>query len=260
MRQKQVVLPGGWGMLLCRWAKMRSELFCGCAPPAVATYLGSVGLAREVLFVDLAAGLAPGGIGVWAAAVGRARAGRGPDEPPPSKASDTSMAPFTSPKAAPGIGVRSNLDRFGIRAVLCLVQQAGQVEVSRSTQRRQHEGIDCILQHGVIPFGRSLRELSDRDRSRGRRTRHLGRPGRKPRAAGRGRLRGQRFGSGRSGCRRRRNPRHGEGRGTGRALDLAPGPLFITRDVLPALGAGEFDFSHRHSLPGRSPTVKVLSR
>lgn len=105
-------------MLLCRWAKMRSELFCGCAPPAVATYLGSVGLAREVLFVDLAAGLAPGGIGVWAAAVGRARAGRGPDEPPPSKASDTSMAPFASPKGPPPPALGLGATWIGLEFVL----------------------------------------------------------------------------------------------------------------------------------------------
>jgi hypothetical protein len=69
--------------------------------------LGILDLAREVLFVDFAAGLAPGGVGFWGATAGRARAGRGADEPPPSRVSDTSMAPFTSPKgpAPPALGL-----------------------------------------------------------------------------------------------------------------------------------------------------------
>ena len=55
-------------------------------------------LAREVLLVDLAAGLAAGAVGVWAATGCRAAAERGCDEEPPSRVSDTSMAPFTSPR------------------------------------------------------------------------------------------------------------------------------------------------------------------
>jgi len=43
---------------------MRRESPCGRPPPAGATYLGSLDLAPGVLLVDLAAGLAPGGVGV----------------------------------------------------------------------------------------------------------------------------------------------------------------------------------------------------
>ena len=59
---------------------------------------GCLDLTREASLVDLAAGLAAGVVGVWAATGGRARAGRGADEEPPSKASDTSIASFTSPR------------------------------------------------------------------------------------------------------------------------------------------------------------------
>jgi hypothetical protein len=48
--------------------------------------------------VDLDAGLAAGVVGVWAAAGCRAAAGRGCDEEPPSRVSDTSIAPLTSPR------------------------------------------------------------------------------------------------------------------------------------------------------------------
>ena len=44
-----------------------------------------------------AAEVTAGVVGVWAAAAGRDGAGRGLDEEPPSIASDTSIAPFTSP-------------------------------------------------------------------------------------------------------------------------------------------------------------------
>ena len=50
--------------------------------------------ARETALVALTAGAA----GVWAGTGFRAVAGRGFDEEPPSIASDTSMAPFTSPR------------------------------------------------------------------------------------------------------------------------------------------------------------------
>ena len=224
--------------------------------------MDTLDLAREVLFVDFAAGFAPGGVGVWAATAGRARAGRGADEPPPSRVSDTSMAPFTSPKGPPPPALGLGATWIGLEFVLSctLFSKRGQVDVTRSTQRRQHEGIDCIFQHRVVPFGWALHELSDWDRSRGRRTRDLGRPGRKPRTAGRGRLRDQRFGSSSSGYRRRRSPGYGEGCGTRRALDLTPGPLFVAGDVLPALRAGEFDLSHRLSRSGCRPTTEVLSR
>ena len=59
---------------------------------------GRLDLAREVSLVALTAGLAVGAVGVWAAAGCRAAAGRGGGDEPPSRASDTSIAPFTSPK------------------------------------------------------------------------------------------------------------------------------------------------------------------
>jgi hypothetical protein len=68
-------------------------------PPLAGLVLpGGLNLAREASLVDLAAGLAAGAVGVGAATGGRAAAGRGVDEEPPSKASDRSMAPLTSPR------------------------------------------------------------------------------------------------------------------------------------------------------------------
>ena len=99
-------------------AMMGRESSYGRPPPAGAIYLGSLDLARGVLLVDLAAGLAPGGVGVWEATGGRARAGRGADEPPPSKASDTSIAPFTSPKGPPPPALGLGATWIGLEFVL----------------------------------------------------------------------------------------------------------------------------------------------
>jgi hypothetical protein len=54
---------------------------------------GCLDLAREVSLVALTVGVAS----FWAATGCRAVAGRGCDEEPPSRASDTSIASFTSP-------------------------------------------------------------------------------------------------------------------------------------------------------------------
>ena len=57
--------------------------------------------------MEPAAGLAAGALDVWAVAGFRAVARRGCDEEPPSRVSDTSIAPFTSPKgpAPPALGL-----------------------------------------------------------------------------------------------------------------------------------------------------------
>jgi hypothetical protein len=36
--------------------------------------------------------------------------------------------------------------------------------------------------------------------------------------------------------------------------------MFVAGDVLPALGAGKLDFSHKRFPPGRTPTPEEISR
>ena len=69
-----------------------------CPPLAGLVRPGCLDLAREVSLVALTAERAAGVVGAWAAAGCRAGAGRGGGEEPPSRASDRSMAPFTSPR------------------------------------------------------------------------------------------------------------------------------------------------------------------
>ena len=70
----------------------------GCPPLAGPVRPGCLDLTREVSLVDLTAGLAAGAAGVWAATGCRTAAGRRCADDPPSRDSETSIAPFTSPK------------------------------------------------------------------------------------------------------------------------------------------------------------------
>ena len=78
--------------------QVRGKSSSQCPTLAGPVYLGRLDFAREVSLVDLTAGRVAGAVGDWAAAGCRAGAGRRGDEEPPSRASDTSIAPFTSPK------------------------------------------------------------------------------------------------------------------------------------------------------------------
>jgi hypothetical protein len=99
----------------------------GRPPLAGSARPGCLDLARAALLVDLAAGLAAGVVGVRAATGGRTGARRGGDEEPPSKASDTSIASFTSPRGPAPPLVEAGAAWVGLEsALLCnLLSQDG---------------------------------------------------------------------------------------------------------------------------------------
>ena len=79
-------------------APLRGKSSYRCPALSGLVFPDCLDLTREASLVDITAGRAAGVVGVWAATGGRAVAGRGCDEEPPSRASDTSIAPFTSPR------------------------------------------------------------------------------------------------------------------------------------------------------------------
>ena len=93
----------------------------GCPPPGGLIRPGSRDLAREVSLVDLTPGLAAGAVGVWAAPGCRTAAGRGEGDEPPSKVSEMSIAPFTSPKGPAPLRVAPGAAGVGLEFALSCI-------------------------------------------------------------------------------------------------------------------------------------------
>ena len=154
------------------------------------------------------------------------------------------FAQRSSPAASRGVG---RCRCFGSAHFLDLLHQTRQVEVPGTANHCQHHSDDRELQYGIPGTGWARRELPARAGSRWRRARGLSRSRGQLRGAGRQGLGSQRWWSGPSRRERRLYARYKESILTGRTLDLMPGPRLVTRDMLPAVGAGELKLCHKYS-------------